>query len=84
MRKSVDSDLITLNGTFPLGKINLNFCRLSMHRDGVNVSCLNVLGKDAASMDEHRAMQRAIGAHSCFAVCGPEDLPHQLLACLAR
>jgi nitric oxide reductase activation protein len=53
-------------------------------RAGVNVSCLNVLGKDAASMDEHRAMQRAIGAQSCFAVCGPEDLPHQLLACLAR
>jgi nitric oxide reductase NorD protein len=52
-------------------------------RAGIVVSCLNVLGSDAVSMAEHRAMQRALGVHSCLAVRGPGDLPHQLLACLA-
>jgi len=53
-------------------------------RSGIAVSCLNVLGNDAASMDEHRAMQQAMGLQACFSVRGPADLPHQLLACLAR
>ncbi len=53
-------------------------------RFGIAVSCLNRPGNDAASMDEHRAMQGALGVHSCFAMCGPADLPHQLLSCLAR
>jgi nitric oxide reductase activation protein len=53
-------------------------------RCGVAVSCLNVLGSEGtASMEEHRAMQRALGVQSCRAVQTPEDLPHQLLACLA-
>lgn len=52
-------------------------------RAGVAVSCLNVLGADAASMNEHRAMQRALGVHACRSVRGLADLPHQLLACLA-
>lgn len=52
-------------------------------RGGIAVSCLNVLGADTASLDEHRAMQRALGVHACRAVRGLGDLPHQLLACLA-
>jgi nitric oxide reductase NorD protein len=51
---------------------------------GMLVSCLNMLGDDEASLDEHRAMQRALGAHACRAVRTLGDLPHQLLACLAR
>jgi nitric oxide reductase activation protein len=54
-------------------------------RAGIAVSCLNVLGQaGGASMDEHRAMQRAIGLQSCVAVRRAEDLSHGLLACLAR
>jgi hypothetical protein len=53
-------------------------------RAGIVVSCLNVLGADTASLDEHRAMQRALGVHACRAVCKLGDLPHQLLACLTR
>ena len=53
-------------------------------RAGIAVSCLNVLGNDAASIDEHRAMQRAVGVHACCAVRGLGDLPHQLLACLVH
>jgi len=52
-------------------------------RAGIAVSCLNVLGADTSSVDEHRAMQRAMGAHACRAVRVLGDLPHQLLACLA-
>lgn len=55
-----------------------------VRRAGIAVSCLNVAGNDAASMAEHRAMQRALGVFSCFAMRGPADLPHQLLSCLAR
>lgn len=53
-------------------------------RGGIAVSCLNVLGSDKASLDEHRAMQRALGVHACRAVRALGDLPYQLLACLAR
>jgi len=53
-------------------------------RGGIAVSCLNVLGTDKASLDEHRAMQRALGIQACRAVRGLDDLPNQLLACLAR
>jgi nitric oxide reductase activation protein len=54
-------------------------------RGGIAVSCLNVLGSEGtAAMEEHRSMQRAMGVQSCMAVRTPEDLPHQLLACLAR
>lgn len=53
-------------------------------RGGIAVSCLNVLGADTASVDEHRAMQRALGVHACRAVRGLDDLSDQLLACLAR
>lgn len=51
---------------------------------GVTVSCLHVLGVDAASMDEHRVMQRALGMRSCHAMRALTDLPYLLLACLAR
>jgi Mg-chelatase subunit ChlD len=53
-------------------------------RVGIAVSCLNVLGEDAASIHEHRAMQRALGVLSCFELRGARDLQHQLLACLAH
>lgn len=53
-------------------------------RGGFAVSCLNVLRADAASMEEHRVMQRAIGVHACRAVYRLGDLPHQLLACLTH
>jgi nitric oxide reductase activation protein len=53
-------------------------------RGGIAVSCLNVLGADTASMEEHRVMQRALGVHACRAVRALGDLPHQLLACLTR
>lgn len=51
---------------------------------GVTVSCLHVLGVDAASVDEHRVMQRALGMRSCHAMRALTDLPYLLLACLAR
>lgn len=50
---------------------------------GIAVSCLNVLGADKTSMEEHRVMQRALGGHACRSVRGLGDLPLQLLACLA-
>jgi nitric oxide reductase NorD protein len=53
-------------------------------RAGVVVSCLNVLGHDAASKHEHREMQRTLGAHACHAVSRLGDLPRLLLANLTR
>lgn len=62
---------------------DLRHAALEARRGGVTVSCLNVLGPDARSQDEHWAMQRALGVISCSSVRRLNDLPHLLLASLA-